>query len=46
MSDHPLDPFECKADGKCELHEMARAVGLESVRYNHGARTHLALPVR
>src|ERR1700746_869133 len=26
MSDHPLDPFECKAGGKCELHEMANAV--------------------
>ncbi|HUN58039.1 MAG TPA: formate dehydrogenase subunit alpha [Candidatus Binataceae bacterium] len=33
MSDHPLDPFECKAGGKCELHEMAVAVGLEHVRY-------------
>ena len=45
MSDHPLDAFECKADGKCELHRMAREVGLERVRYNHGARTHLDLPV-
>ncbi len=43
MSDHPLDPFECKAAGKCELHEMARAVGLEEVRYDHHGRNHLAL---
>jgi formate dehydrogenase major subunit len=45
MSDHPLDAAECKADGKCELHRMAHDVGLEKVRYNHGARTHLNLPV-
>ncbi len=45
MSDHPLDPFECKAGGKCELHEMAREVGLEHVRYNHGGHNHLALEV-
>ena len=45
MSDHPLDASECKADGNCELHRMAREVGLERVRYNHGARTHLDLPV-
>src|SRR6516165_591026 len=45
MSDHPLDPFECKAGGKCDLHEMAQAVGLEHVRYNHGGRNHLALEV-
>src|ERR1700681_1348999 len=31
MSDHPIDPFECKAGGKCELHEMANAVGLVHV---------------
>jgi formate dehydrogenase major subunit len=45
MSDHPLDPFECKAGGECELHEMARAVGLEEVRYDHHGRNHLALAV-
>src|SRR5437016_1571151 len=45
MSDHPLDPFECKAGGKCELHEMARVVGLEHVRYDHHGRNHLALEV-
>jgi len=43
MSDHPLDPFECKAGGKCELHEMARVVGLEQVRYQPQGRNHLAL---
>ncbi|MGH7842049.1 MAG: formate dehydrogenase subunit alpha [Candidatus Binataceae bacterium] len=45
MSDHPLDPFECKAGGKCELHEMARVVDLEEVRYERGGRDHLGLPV-
>jgi formate dehydrogenase major subunit len=45
MSDHPLDPFECKAGGKCELHEMAQVVGLEHVRYDHHGRNHLALEV-
>ncbi len=40
MSDHPLDPFECKAGGKCELHEMARVVGLEQVRYEGGCNHH------
>src|SRR5690242_9964102 len=38
MSDHPLDPFECKASGRCELHEMARIVGLEHMRYSHSSR--------
>ncbi|MGH7917073.1 MAG: molybdopterin-dependent oxidoreductase, partial [Candidatus Binataceae bacterium] len=42
MSDHPLDPFECKAEGKCELHEMARQVGLTQMRYGAG-HNHLAL---
>ncbi len=41
MSDHPLDPFECKAGPRCELHQMASAVGLESVRYDRGGRNHL-----
>jgi len=41
MSDHPLDPFECKAGGKCELHEMANAVGLIHVRYGDGGCNHL-----
>ena len=45
MSDHPLDPFECKAGGKCELHEMARVTGLDHVRYNHGGKNHLDLQV-
>ena len=45
MSDHPLDPFECKAGGNCELHEMARVTGLEHVRYNHGGKNHLDLEV-
>src|ERR1700761_8100196 len=44
MSDHPLDPFECKAGGKCELHQMAAAVGLEHVRYL-SAHNHLDLEI-
>jgi formate dehydrogenase major subunit len=40
MSDHPIDPFECKAGGKCELHEMANAVGLVNVRYGDVGRNH------
>ena len=45
MSDHPIDPFECKAGGKCELHEMANAVGLVNVRYGDGGRNHRDLPI-
>jgi formate dehydrogenase major subunit len=45
MSDHPLDPFECKAGGKCELHEMADEVGLVHVRYGDGGRNHSEAPV-
>src|SRR6204780_957339 len=44
MSDHPLDPFECKAGGRCELHEMANVVGLTEVRYATDGRTHHDLP--
>jgi formate dehydrogenase major subunit len=45
MSDHPIDPFECKAGGKCELHEMANAIGLVHVRYGDDGRNHLDLPI-
>ncbi len=45
MSDHPIDPFECKAGGKCELHEMANAVGLVQVRYGDGGRDHHQAPI-
>ena len=45
MSDHPLDPFECKAGEKCELHEMANAVGLVHVRYGDDGRNHLDSPI-
>ncbi len=45
MSDHPIDPFECKAGGKCELHEMANAVGLVHVRYGDSGRNHLDSPI-
>ena len=45
MSDHPIDPFECKAGGKCELHEMANAVGLVHVRYGADSRNHRDLPI-
>ncbi|MBF6570091.1 MAG: formate dehydrogenase subunit alpha [Candidatus Binataceae bacterium] len=40
MSDHPLDPSECKAGARCELHRMAAATGLDQVRYPVG-RNHL-----
>ena len=46
MSDHPIDPFECKAGGKCELHEMANAVGLVHVRYADDGRNHQHLADR
>ena len=45
MTDHPVDPFECKAAGRCELHEMARVVGLEHVRYTPNGHSHRELPV-
>ncbi len=43
MTDHPLDPFECKAGGVCELHRMAAEVGLREVRYPCGGENHLDL---
>jgi formate dehydrogenase major subunit len=43
MTDHPLDPFECKAGGACELHRMAAEVGLREVRYPRGGENHLNL---
>ncbi len=43
MTDHPLDPFECKAGGACELHRMAAEVGLREVRYPRGGENHLDL---
>ncbi len=45
MSDHPIDSFECKAGGKCELHEMANAVGLVHVRYGDDGRNHRDVPL-
>jgi formate dehydrogenase major subunit len=45
MSDHPIDPFECKAGGQCELHEMANSVGLVHVRYGDEGRNHRDLPI-
>lgn len=32
ISDHPLDCLTCSANGDCELHDMAGAVGLRDVR--------------
>ena len=40
ISDHPLDCLTCSANGDCELHDMAGAVGLREVRYNP-VETHL-----
>ena len=36
ISDHPLDCLTCPANGKCELQDMAGAVGLREVRYRNG----------
>ncbi len=43
LTDHPLDPFECKAGGACELHRMAAEAGLREVRYPRGGANHLDL---
>lgn len=45
MSDHPADRSACNADGGCELHRMAEAVGLDGVRYGWQGRNHLGLPL-
>src|SRR5258706_4539979 len=37
ISDHPLDCLTCPANGHCELHDMAGAVGLLEVRYGYAA---------
>jgi formate dehydrogenase major subunit len=33
VSEHPLDCEACPANGRCELQDMAKVVGLETVRY-------------
>jgi formate dehydrogenase major subunit len=38
LSDHPAGP----SSSDCELHEMARVVGVEEVRYGHDGANHLA----
>ncbi len=42
ISDHPLDCLTCAANGDCELHDMAGAVGLREVRYGYDGANHLA----
>ncbi|MGO9172016.1 MAG: formate dehydrogenase subunit alpha [Rhodomicrobium sp.] len=41
ISDHPLDCLTCAANGDCELHDMAGAVGLREVRYGFEGENHL-----
>ncbi|MFC7496405.1 MULTISPECIES: formate dehydrogenase subunit alpha [unclassified Nocardioides] len=41
MSDHPLDCLTDSANGDCEMHEMADAVGLTHVRYGQDGPNHL-----
>ena len=43
ISDHPLDCLTCPANGDCELQDMAGAVGLRDVRYQH-PETHFDAP--
>ena len=40
LSDHPTD---CAA-GECEVHDLARAMGLHETRYGTAGETHLGLP--
>ena len=42
ISDHPLDCLTCSANGRCELQDMAGAVGLREVRYGFAGDNHLA----
>ena len=41
MSDHPLDCLTGSADGRCEMHDLADAVGLHHVRYGQDGANHL-----
>src|SRR5690349_22814773 len=41
ISDHPLDCLTCAANGRCELQDMAGAVGLRQVRYGYEGENHL-----
>ncbi|HMV64710.1 MAG TPA: 2Fe-2S iron-sulfur cluster-binding protein, partial [Rhodocyclaceae bacterium] len=41
ISDHPLDCLTCAANGRCELQDMAGAVGLRAVRYGLDGANHL-----
>ena len=41
ISDHPLDCLTCAANGRCELQNMAGAVGLRAVRYGLDGANHL-----
>ena len=42
VSDHPLDCVGCAPDGRCELQDMAAAVGLETNRYGFDGANHFA----
>ena len=35
VSDHPVDSLDLPANGDCDLHDIAGAVGLAEVRYGY-----------
>ncbi len=41
LTNHPLECLTCRANGQCELQDVAAAVGIREVRYPAGA-THFA----
>src|SRR3954465_8688725 len=43
ISDHPLICLTCAANGDCEMHDMAGAVGLRDVRYEYTGENYLEL---
>ncbi|UXI67865.1 formate dehydrogenase subunit alpha [Tahibacter amnicola] len=45
VSDHPLDCPTCPSNGRCEMQDMAAAVGLEENRYGSSGASHAAAPV-
>ena len=43
LTDHPLECLTCRANGQCELQDVAASVGIRQVRYPAGAN-HFATP--
>ncbi|MEO7917524.1 MAG: formate dehydrogenase subunit alpha [Dokdonella sp.] len=44
LSDHPLDCAGCSGNGRCELHDVAGAVGLRETRYGRAGENHFGAP--